>query len=358
MAAKWTFDHGNTVLCLAVSTERVVASGAEAGELTTWSEQGLQLGKLHLDGGDDVTSVAFSPVCSTRLYISHGETLSVLDTRAFREPVESYSVNKEEINCISVNETDSLLAAADDSGAVKILDLESKKVCRTLHRHSNICSAVAFRPHRPQSLVSCGLDMQVLLWNVQKARPLWITNLQQIAQEEEDVDHHQSAGQLFNPPLAHSLSVAPCGNIFCCGAEDGKIRLFRVTGTQFETDISFKGHTQGVSQVSFLDQNPNHNWLLSAGNDGRVCLWDIGRETAQPQKPRPPKHLKKSGQANSKNKHTVHHMAEVNSRVNSKLCIEHGEKVNWIIAAELQGSRVILVADPSSTVSAYQLGEM
>ncbi|XP_053564938.1 WD repeat-containing protein 53 [Bombina bombina] len=358
MAAQWSCGHTNSVLSLAVSTDKVVASGAEAGELAIWNYQGLHLDTLHLDGGGDVTGITFSPVCSTRLYVSHGETLSVLDTRSFKDPVENFSVNKEEINCISVNETGNLLAAADDSGAIKVLDLENKKVCRTLQRHTNICSAVSFRPHRPQSLVSCGLDMQVMLWNMHKTRPLWITNLQQLAEEENDVNHHKSPGQLFNPPLAHSVAVAPCGNIFSCGAEDGKIRIFRVTGSRFESDLCFKGHTQGVSQVSFIDQNDGLPWLISAGNDGKVCLWDIGKETAPQQKPQPPKHVRKNGHVHSKTKNAVHQTKDTSSRVTARLSIEHGEKVNWIVGAELQGSQVVLIADPSITISVYQLGEI
>lgn len=161
MTAKWDSGHSSAVLSLAINKERIVASGAEGGELTIWSEQGHPIGKLHFHGDDDVAGIVFSPASPTKLYASHGETVSVLDTRVFREPVESFSINKEEINCISVNELDSLLAAADDSGTVKVLDLQAKKVCRTLQRHTNICAAVAFRPGRPQSLVSCGLDMQV-----------------------------------------------------------------------------------------------------------------------------------------------------------------------------------------------------
>ncbi|XP_063771611.1 WD repeat-containing protein 53 isoform X2 [Pseudophryne corroboree] len=353
MMAKWDTGHSNAILSLAISKDKVVASGAEGGELTVWSEQGHPLGKLHMNGGDDVTGVVFSPISSTKLYASHGEIISVLDTRVFKEPVENFSVNKEEINCISVNETDSLLAAADDSGAVKVLDLDSKKVCRTLQRHTNICSAIAFRSHRPQSLISCGLDMQVMLWNVQKIRPLWLTNLQHLAQDEEDMDYHQSPGQLFNPPLAHSLSVSACGNVFCCGAEDGKIRYFRITGTRFEEELCFKAHSQGVSQVSFLGQDPGHTLLLSGGNDGKVCLWDIGNDTAQHQRQQKHHRSKKSTSSVK-----FRQIAEAAPRVSSKLCVEHGEKVNWILGAELQGAKALLVADPSSSISVYQLGEL
>ncbi|XP_006200985.2 WD repeat-containing protein 53 [Vicugna pacos] len=218
MAVKWTGGHSSPILCLNASQEGLVASGAECGDLMVWGEDGTPLGHTHFQGADDVTSVLFSPSCPTKLYASHGETISILDVRSLKESLDHFHVNEEEINCLSLNETENLLASADDSGTIKILDLEKKKVSRSLKRHSNICSSVAFRPQRPQSLVSCGLDMQVMLWNLQKARPLWITNLQE--DEMEEMESPQSPGQLLNPALAHSVSVASCGNIFSCGAED------------------------------------------------------------------------------------------------------------------------------------------
>lgn len=162
MAEKWANGHSSSILCLNVNKDGLLASGAEGGELTIWSEEGTPLEHTLLQKSDDVTSVVFSPTCSKRLYASHGETVSILDTRCLKEPVEHFHVNDEEINCLSVNETDSLLGAADDSGVIKIIDLESKKLSRCLRRHSNICASVVFRPQRPQSLLSCGLDMKVI----------------------------------------------------------------------------------------------------------------------------------------------------------------------------------------------------
>ncbi|XP_023070584.1 WD repeat-containing protein 53 isoform X3 [Piliocolobus tephrosceles] len=163
MAVKWTGGHSSPVLCLNASKEGLLASGAEGGDLTAWGEDGTPLGHMRFQGADDVTSVLFSPSCPAQLYASHGETISVLDVRSLKDSLDHFHVNEEEINCLSLNQTENLLASADDSGAIKILDLENKKVIRSLKRHSNICSSVAFRPQRPQSLVSCGLDMQVML---------------------------------------------------------------------------------------------------------------------------------------------------------------------------------------------------
>ncbi|NXU48472.1 WDR53 protein, partial [Turnix velox] len=353
MAVKWTGGHLSSILCLNANTEGLVASGAERGELTLWDGGGTPLGRLQLPEEDDVTSVVFSAHHPNRLYASHGETISVLDVRSFKESIECFHMNEEEINCLSVNETESFLAAADDLGAIKIVDLENKKVIRTL-RHSNICSSVVFRPQRPQSLVSCGLDMQVMLWNLQKARPLWTTNLQECETEEESP---QSASRLFNPPLAHSLSVASCGNIFGCGAQDGKVRIFRVTGVKFEQVLEFQGHSLGVSQVLFM---PEAYWLLTGGNDGKVLLWDVSSEVGKQQKS-PAKSLQRmkarAPASTRKDRKLNRVVSDEPARVLPKLIIEHGEKVNWISCVEIKGSKRVLVADQSSSVSMYPLME-
>ncbi|XP_036300514.1 WD repeat-containing protein 53 isoform X1 [Pipistrellus kuhlii] len=356
MAVKWIGGHSSPILCLNASSEGLVASGAEGGDLVTWGEDGTPLGHTRLEGANDVTCVLFSPSCPTKLYASHGETISILDVRSLKGSLDHFHVNEEEINCLSLNETENLLASADDSGAIKILDLENKKVSRSLKRHSNICSSVAFRPQRPQSLVSCGLDMQVMLWNLQKARPLWVTNLQE--DETEAMESPQSPGQLLNPALAHSVSVAACGNIFSCGAEDGKIRIFRVMGVKCEQELGFKGHTLGVSQVCFL---PESYLLLTGGNDGKVMMWDVSSEVEKKQKS-PTKHTHRkstkratyTNQDGNTNTSVTH---EEQGKILPKLSIEHGEKVNWLLSTKIKGCQNILVADQTSCISVYPLNE-
>ncbi|XP_003477155.2 WD repeat-containing protein 53 isoform X2 [Cavia porcellus] len=358
MAVKWTGGHSSPILCLNASKDGLVASGAGGGDLTVWSEDGTPLGHMRFPGTDDVTSVVFSHSCPTNIYAAHGETISILDVRALKESLDHFHVNEEEINCLSLNEAENLLASADDSGAIKILDLENKKVSRSLKRHSNICSSVAFRPQRPQSLVSCGLDMQVILWSLQKARPLWITHLQE--DETEEMEGPQSPSQLFNPALAHSVSVASCGNIFSCGAEDGKVRIFRVTGVKCEQALGFKGHTLGVSQVCFL---PESYLLLTGGNDAKIMLWDVSCGIEKKQKsPAKQTHRKKTRRAANPKQAGSHTTAAVDDgeqhgKMSPKVSIEHGDKVNWLVGTKLKGQLNILVADQTSCVSVYPLNE-
>lgn len=164
MGSLWSEGHSSSILCVdwSLSPTGLVASGAEGGELTVWSHEGVILGRVVLPGQEDITSATFSPAGSANLYVSHGDAVSVFDPRNLKAPVEDFQgAGEEEINALALNETGSSLAVADDSGAVRILEIPGGKVCRSLRRHTNICSSVAFRPQRPNNLVSVGLDMQV-----------------------------------------------------------------------------------------------------------------------------------------------------------------------------------------------------
>uniref|UniRef100_A0A8C1L854 WD repeat domain 53 n=1 Tax=Cyprinus carpio TaxID=7962 RepID=A0A8C1L854_CYPCA len=376
MSHSWTGGHSTPVLCAGVSSEseHVVATGAEGGDLTLWTHDGLPVSQLHLSADDDdVTCVAFSPSTPCMLYASHGRTVSALDTRNLKTAVsELTDVGEEEINALSVSESGALLAAADDSGAVRVVDLQLEKVIRTLRKHDNICSSVTFRPHRPQSLVSAGLDMQVLLWSLPKVRPLWTYSLQDT--QEEDA-RPQRAGQMFNPPLVHCVDVASCGNVFACAAEDGFVHLLRVSeDSRLRERGMFKAHSQGASQAHFISFLSHPYWLATGGNDGLVALWDLS-EDALVANERKRKSRKKKPKARAKAVSEVQHQkqqmsgeeaeagsascsSETCGKTAPKLSFNHGEKVNWVCPAVLKGKPSLIVTDQSSSPSVYSLDEL
>lgn len=60
---------------------------------------------------------------------------------------------------MAVNRKGTFLAAADDSGEVKIVDLATGSVFKTLRGvHTNICSGVQFHPKKSWEVVTGGLD--------------------------------------------------------------------------------------------------------------------------------------------------------------------------------------------------------
>lgn len=388
MARQWTEGHSTSILCVGASPgpDGLLASGSEAGEVTVWSQDGAIVGRLVLPGEDDNTSVVFSPAAPVQLYVSHGDTVSVLDPRNLKSPVEEFQgAGEEEINGLALNDTGSALAVADDSGAVRILELPGGKVCRTLRRHTNICSSVAFRPHRPNNLLSAGLDMQVMLWGLQKTRPLWTLNLQDVAEEEDD--HQQRPGQLFNPPLVHCVSVASCGNIVGCAAEDGRVHLFRIGGgSKLEQQGAVKAHSQGVSQAHFVSFLTHPHWLVTGGNDGQVALWDLSKhpvvtpeakakKTAAPRRKgkskakrkeqnqgkakTAPKAEEEKEEADGEDEVAAAGSEEVTEeKPGPRLSISHGDKVNWLCPAVLKGEHSVVVADQSSSLTVYPLPQL
>ena len=72
------------------------------------------------------------------------------------------STLQDDIDQIAVNTKGNFLALGDDTGAVTVVDVAMNKAFKTIRQaHSNICSSVAFRRHRPWELVSGGLDSTV-----------------------------------------------------------------------------------------------------------------------------------------------------------------------------------------------------
>lgn len=383
MARQWCEGHSTSILCVGVSggPEGLLASGSEGGEVTVWSQEGTIIGRLTLSDEEDSTSVVFSSAAS-HLYVSHGETVSVLDPRNLTGPIEEFrGAGEEEINALALNETGSALAVADDSGAVRVLELPGGKVCRTLRKHTNICSSVAFRPHRPNNLVSAGLDMQVMLWGLQKTRPLWTLNLQEVAEEEEE--HQQKPGQLFNPPLAHCVSVASCGNVLGCAAEDGRVHLMRVgSGSKLEQQGAVKAHSQGASQAHFVSFLSHPYWLATGGNDGQVALWDLSQHPVVAPEGKAKSQVmaahRRRGKNRAKRKEQSQDTAKSPTKVQAekeeaegedeaatgeevvkksgpKLSISHRSKVNWLCPVVLKGEPSLVVADQSSSLTVYSL---
>lgn len=216
-----------------------------------------------------------------------------------------------------------------------------------------------------------------MLWGLQKTRPLWTLSLQDVAEEEGD--HQQRPGQLFNPPLAHCVSVSSCGNILGCAAEDGRVHLMRIgSGSKLEQHGAVKAHNQGASQAHFVNFLSHPYWLVTGGNDSQVALWDLSKhpvvvpegkiQKTAPQRRKGKSKAKKKEQSQDKTKtdeaEEGHEAAAggggsaegvTEGKSGPKLSISHGDKVNWLCPAVLKGQPSVIVADQSSSLTVYSL---
>ncbi|KAF8562125.1 hypothetical protein P879_06677 [Paragonimus westermani] len=154
--------HTDSVTTLALS-DRLLASGGDDGNVYFWSPSQSNFPLQFTPRQAPCSTVKFNPDNPEILYSAHGRYINTWDLRCLRTPVTVWNVNEDEVNSIDVLQDEARLAAADDSGAVQVIDVSSGSVIRTLKKHDNICSVAKFRPKRTWQLVSGGLDCRVIV---------------------------------------------------------------------------------------------------------------------------------------------------------------------------------------------------
>eukprot|EP00242_Pyramimonas_sp_CCMP2087_P018014 CAMPEP_0198225946 /NCGR_PEP_ID=MMETSP1445-20131203/103204_1 /TAXON_ID=36898 /ORGANISM="Pyramimonas sp., Strain CCMP2087" /LENGTH=206 /DNA_ID=CAMNT_0043905631 /DNA_START=179 /DNA_END=796 /DNA_ORIENTATION=- len=187
------------VCCCEINAEEnLVATGCEDGHIVLYdavSRKPCQ--QISEFEGKAVSSLCFSPVHSHVLYAASGSVVSAHDLRMGGkcEAVQRYEYNTDDVNQIVVNRKGTVLAAADDNGEVKVINLEKHNLQKTLSRggHANICSSVQFRPHQPWEVISGGLDSSMVHWDFNAGRVKYRWNMGAEAATE-------GGAQMFNPP--------------------------------------------------------------------------------------------------------------------------------------------------------------
>ncbi|XP_010246444.1 PREDICTED: WD repeat-containing protein 53 isoform X1 [Nelumbo nucifera] len=243
--------HKGTVTCCIASRDRpgVVATSGEDGCIC-WFDMRCKDVLFTMDlGKKPISAMCFKPGNEDVLYASSGAEVMCFDVHLASswKPLESYNYNKDEINQIACSSKASFLAAADDCGDVKIIDIRQQCLYKTLRAaHTSICSSVQFLPWRPweamvflllllllapqqqswkqwfirrkkkvtreadcpqQSnhptpVITGGLDAKLVMWDFSKGRPHKIVDFGM-----PDVDVHGNESQCFNPAFVHAIAV-------------------------------------------------------------------------------------------------------------------------------------------------------
>ncbi|XP_060578089.1 WD repeat-containing protein 53-like isoform X2 [Ruditapes philippinarum] len=335
--------HTNSALCVdAKSDGSRIISGGEDGEICLWTRDGTLSHKLHGEN-EDCTGVYISRTKESIFYASLGNTVKVFDSRNIQSPVESYQFNEEEIDQIVLDEKEGFLAACDDSGDVKIISLQEKRLYKTLRRkHTNICATVCFRVRKPWEIFSGGMDCNLIHWDFSRPKCLNQFNMQELQDAPSDLGAY-----MVNPPFVHNLSMSPDGKYLACALENGFVSVFDASKKNIAEMCTLHAHTQGVSQVDFVSSTK----LLTGGNDCTVASWDLSKMN--------------SGEDASTHapSETNGHSSPIHSRnsqitENCKLSeIQHSSKINWMKNFSHSGNHFVVLADqsPDLTVLPIQI---
>ncbi|KAG0016547.1 WD repeat-containing protein 53 [Entomortierella chlamydospora] len=287
--------------------EWMLASGSEDKTCRIWD---LRTNKVHkaLTGFESsVITTAFTPADAHTIYVGSGNTIYTYDLRMeslilnTAQSTKTYGGAEDEINQIQVNHRATYLAACDDAGDVRVLDLKSHKWMRQFERkHDNIAMTIQFVPKKDLQALSGGMDKLVVAWDFYKSR----------ATQLIDTDNPQPDGvqskQLFNPPFVHSIAVHPSGTRAAIGLGDGSIQFLHTsadpptapsTSEEVGAGSSKKSkkkassggsgknsegwllggrlsdaHASPVATIEYAGFNPE--WLVTSASNGSIAIWD------------------------------------------------------------------------------------
>lgn len=348
--------HSSSVTCLelgrAAWCSAMMISGSEDSTVRVWdlaSEKAIRCLKGFPEscGNKSTSSVNVNSVCFSPnrdvVACAAGNVICMFDLRSksivLKECLK-FAMNTDEINEISFNEKGTFLAAADDSGEVKVFDMKQHtqqqppSTFKTLRGHENICSSVVFHPKQPWELFSGGFDCSVRRWDFSKARSSSLF---------DSFSSSAAATQCINPPFVHSLAVSSSVTWLAAGLGNQNVWLHNFADSK---ERQLEGHNGSVSQVQFLDDNT----LLSAGNDRLLMLWDLSSLQSTPAVAKTTKRKSKS-----KKKGNLQTEESTEPELQAKLSLEHPLKLNWVRGRSKENELNIYVGDVSPHISSYRL---
>ena len=155
----------------------------------------------------------------------------------------------------------SLLAIGGGDGVIRLFDFSFKNPPRLLGGHQGAVTGLAFDPQGDR-LASCGNDQRAILWN--------LTTSAMGQPSSSQVSLSGTKGALS------AIAFAPSGQMIAVGGADRIIRIWDtprdgMTAGKLER-LSFRGHTDWVTTLAF---HPTANLLLSGSVDGQLRTWDL-----------------------------------------------------------------------------------
>ncbi|MCX4967031.1 hypothetical protein OHA98_19870 [Streptomyces sp. NBC_00654] len=201
----------------------------------------------------DVKGVELSPDGRT-LGIHHSEMLEIWDLAAHRPRKKIPEALTDYVSSFAFSPDGHTLATERDDGKVRLWDMATGRLRRTLTGHTDGVGLLAFSPDG-RTLATAGEDRVVRLWDTATGRL------------------RKRLPGYINP--RHFLEFSPDNRTLAtAGIDDRTVRLW---DTKTDTVVAtLSGHT-GMTTV--VDFSPDGRTLATSSNDRTVRLWDVALPT-------------------------------------------------------------------------------
>ena len=236
-----------------------------------------------------VFSVSFSPDGQTLASAGSGD-IRLWDVST-GDIIRTLTGHTRPVASVSFSPDDQTLASGSDDATVRLWDVSTGDTLRTLTGHTSSVYSVSFSPDG-QTLASGSTDGTLRLWDVSTGDPIytltghrWFVVSVSFSPEGQtlasgswddtvrlwDVSTGDAIRTLTgHTGSVHSVSFSPDGQTLASGSDDATVRLWDVsTG---DTVRTLTGHMASVHSVSF---SPKGQTLASGSTDGTVLLWEL-----------------------------------------------------------------------------------
>ncbi|MEH2270673.1 MAG: ribosome assembly protein 4, partial [Nostoc sp.] len=198
---------------------------------------------------------------------------------------------RDRVNSVAYSPNGQQLASASFDNTIKIWDVSSGQLLKTLPGHRNVVNSVAYSPNG-QQLASASDDNTIKIWDVSSAKLLktlidhsssvfsvaYSPNGQQLASASYDNTikiWDVSSGKPLKTLTSHtswvySLAYSSNGQQLASPSDDNTIKIWDVSSGQLLKTLT--GHSNWVRSVAY---SPNGQQLASASDDKTIILWDL-----------------------------------------------------------------------------------
>ena len=198
---------------------------------------------------DTVQSIAISPDGKTIASASDDGTVKLWELEGSNpNPIREIKDQGGWVKAVVFLSNRQIVTAGQDKN-IKIIDIESGKVVKTLSGHTNLINSVAIAPNS-DLLASGSNDNTVNLWKI-------------------------STGKLERSLVGHKdkiwgVAISPDGKQIVSASRDKTLMIWDAkTGANLKT---LKGHGEGVTCVLVT---PDGKQVISGGNDNIIRVWDM-----------------------------------------------------------------------------------